>query len=110
LLVRDEPVASIIEEAPEGYAPGRFRSQTEILRFFESKPDFPKSDRFGNVRITKVREILERPTYAGLVEAPNWGVCLRKEHHEPLIKFSTYERIQARLKSGANAPARKDIN
>ncbi len=110
LLVRDEPVASIIAEALEGYASGHFRSQSEVLRFFESKPDFPKSNNSGAVRITKVREILERPTYAGLVEAPRWCVTLRKGHHEPLISFATHERIQAKLKGTANAPARKDIN
>lgn len=110
LLVRDDPVASIIQEALEGYACGRFRSQGEVQRFFESKPDFPKSNDSGLVRITKVKEILERPTYAGYVEAPNWGVSLRKGHHEPLISFETHERILARRKSSALAPARKDIH
>ncbi|GKY89297.1 recombinase [Sinisalibacter aestuarii] len=110
LLVRDEPVASIIAEALESYASGRLASQSEVMRFFESKPDFPKSSDDGSVRITKVREILERPTYAGYVEAPNWGVSLRKGHHEPLISFATHERVQERLKGNANAPARKDIN
>jgi Arc/MetJ-type ribon-helix-helix transcriptional regulator len=110
LLVRDEPVASIIAEALEGYADGRFTSQSEVVRFLESVPDFPKSGADGSVRITKVREILERPTYAGYVEAPNWGVSLRKGHHEPLISFACHERIQARLKGSAMAPARKDIN
>ncbi|MGD1924650.1 MAG: recombinase family protein [Paracoccaceae bacterium] len=70
--------------------------------------EFPKSSRSGEVRQTKVREILERPTYAGYIEAPNWGVSLRKCHHEPLISFVTFERIQDALKSGMNAPARKD--
>lgn len=110
LLVRDEPLASIITEALEGYAAGRFASQSEVMRFFESKPDFPKSTANGDVRITKVREILERPTYAGYIEAPKWGVSLRKGHHEPLISFATHERIQERLRGNANAPARKDIN
>ena len=110
LLVRDEPLASIITEALEGYASGRFATQSEIKRFFGAKPDFPKSSADGGVRITKVKEILERPTYAGLVEAPNWGVSLRKGHHEPLISFACHERIQDRLRGTALAPARKDIN
>src|SRR6056297_2859852 len=101
LLVRDEPVASIVTEALEGYAAGRFSSLSEVTRFFESKPDFPKSSKDGSVRITKTREILERPTYAGYVEAPKWGVGLRKGHHEPLISFVTHERIQTRLKGSA---------
>jgi len=98
LLTRDEPVASIVAEALEGYAAGRFSSLSEVKRFFEARPEFPKSSSDGSVRITKAKEILERPTYAGYIEAPNWGVGLRKGHHEPLISFSTYERIQARLK------------
>jgi len=47
LLCRDEPVASILAEALEGYASGRFSSQVEVKRFLESKPDFPKSGANG---------------------------------------------------------------
>jgi hypothetical protein len=48
--------------------------------------------------------------YAGYVEAPNWDVSLRKGLHEGLVSFDTFEKIQARLKGTAKAPARKDIN
>ena len=87
LLVRDEPAASILAEALEGYANGRFRSQFEVKRFLESKPEFPKSGESGYVHPSKVKDILRRPVYAGYVEAPDWGVSLRKGHHEPLISF-----------------------
>ena len=110
ILVPNEPIASIIREALEGFADGRFTSQVEVKRFLEGKPDFPKSGKSGYVHPTKVRDMLERSVYAGCVEAPNWGVTLRKGHHEALISFATYERIQARLKGTLNAPARKDIN
>jgi len=36
LLVRDEPMASIIQEALECYASGRFVSQAEVARFCKS--------------------------------------------------------------------------
>lgn len=81
-----------------------------MKRFFESKPEFPKSSKNRSVRITKVKEILERVTCAGCVENPNWGVSLRKGHHEPLISFETHERILARLHGTVLALARKDIN
>jgi DNA invertase Pin-like site-specific DNA recombinase len=71
LLVRDEPVASIIAEALEGYASGRFRSQVEVKRFLESKPDFPKSGASGYVHPSKVKDMLQRAVYAGYVEAPD---------------------------------------
>ena len=109
VLVRDEPLASIVQEGLEGYASGRFASQAEVKRFFESHPAFPK-DRYGVVRNEHVHRILTKPLYAGYVEAPDWGVSLRKGLHEGLISFETFERIQRRLKEGTRAPARPDLN
>jgi site-specific DNA recombinase len=37
-LVRDEPNASILQEAFEGYASGRFATQVEVKRFLERPP------------------------------------------------------------------------
>lgn len=110
LLVRDEPVASIIAEALEGYAHGRFSSQVEVKRFLESKPAFPKSGASGYVHQSKVKAMLQRPIYAGYIEAPDWGVALRKGHHEPLVDISTFERVQRILEGAVYAPARKDIS
>ncbi len=39
-----------------------------------------------------------------------WGVSLRPGHHEGIISFEAFEKIQARLKTGGYAPARKDVN
>lgn len=110
LLVRDEPVASILQEALEGYASGRFATQVEVKRFLERQPHYPKDLNGREVRNQRVYELLTRIVYAGYVESPNWGITLRKGHHEGLISFETYERIQARLKGTAKAPARKDIS
>ncbi len=110
LLVRDEPMASILAEALEGYASGHFGSQAEVKRFLESQPDFPKSGSSGYVHPSKVKDILMKPIYAGYVSAPDWGVSLRKGHHEPLISFETHERIQEVLNGAVYAPARKDIS
>ncbi len=109
VLVRDEPLASIIQEAMEGFASGRFDTQAEVKRYLESCPAFPKN-RAGMVRGSLVTEILTKPLYAGYVEAPDWGVSLRKGQHEGLVSFETFERIQKRLKDGARAPARTDLN
>ncbi len=51
-----------------------------------------------------------RPTYAGYIEAPKWGMTLCKGHHEPLISFETHHRILAELADGLRPAARKDIN
>ena len=110
ILVRDEPKASIIQEALEGFASGRFQSQVEVKRFLESHPEYPKDLPDGTIRNARVLEMLNRVIYAGYIEVPNWDISLRKGHHEGLITLETFEKIQQRLTEGAKAPARKDIN
>ncbi|SFF97046.1 Resolvase, N terminal domain [Novosphingobium sp. CF614] len=109
VMVRDEPLASIMQEGMEGYASGRFQSQAEVARFFESQPDFPKT-RHGTVTIETVNRIFNRVIYAGMIERPEWGVSLRKGKHEGLIDFATFEKIHARLKGRSYAAARPDIS
>lgn len=110
LLVHDEPVASIVREALEGFASGRFQTQVEVKRFLEAQPEFPKSTKSGGVTNQRVKDILTQSLYSGYYEYRPWGVDLRKGQHEPLISFETYQRIQERLAGKAKAPARKDIN
>ena len=110
ILVRDEPVASILAEALEGYATGYLQSQAEVKRFLESQPCFPKDLPNGEIRWQRVQRLLSHLTYAGYVEAPKWGVSPRKGHHEPLISLESFERIQERMNGKAKAPARKDIS
>ena len=110
MYVRNEPVASIIEEALEGFASGRFQTQVEVKRFFESQPLFPKDLPNDQVRQQKVTNILDRPIYAGYIDNPKWGISLRKAQHEGLISLETFQKIQDRRKSQSKAPARKDIN
>ena len=110
MLVRDEPVASILQEALEGYAIGRFDTQVEVKRFLESQPDYPKDTANGEIRNQRITDLLTQPLYAGYLEAPNWDIALREGKHDGLISLETFEKIQHRLKEGAKAPARKDIN
>ena len=109
LMYRHEPIASIVTEALEGFASGRFESQAEVKRFLESQPLFPKSKR-GTVTIERVRVMLTQPLYAGMLELPKWGVTMRKAQHEPLISFKTYTCIQERLNGEPRAPVRLDVN
>ena len=110
VLVRDEPNASVLQEALEGYASGRFETQVEVKRFLERQPSFPKDLPGGEIRNQRIYDMLTRVIYAGYIEAPKWNVSLRKGQHEGLISFETFEKIQARLKGTAKAPARKDIS
>ncbi|UDF05631.1 recombinase family protein [Asticcacaulis sp. AND118] len=109
ILVPQEPVAGVIREALEGFASGRFATQAEVRRFLNSRAEFPK-DSTGRVHHARVPELLKRVVYSGYVEAPDWNVSLRKGHHEPIISYQTYQRIQQRLAVPVHAPARKDFN
>ncbi len=109
VLVRDEPLASIIAEALEGYASGRFQIRAEVKRFFEQFPEFPK-DAKGEVRNEHVNRILKRVIYAGHIQSDVMKVSLRPAQNEPLISLETYQKIQDRMQEKAKLPGRKNLN
>lgn len=109
LLVRNEPFASIIAEAQNGYASGRFDSQVEVKRFLESQPAWPK-DRRGEVHQERVTELLTSPIYAGYIHNEGWGISFVPGQHAALITLETFRKIQDRRSGVAKAPTRKDLN
>ena len=108
LLVRHEPMASVIQEALEGFASGRFATQAEVQRYFESLPYFPRDSR-GIIRHQRIKDILTNPIYAGMVVVPRWNIPLRKGHHAGLISYTLHEQIQERLNAKARVPIRKNL-
>ena len=112
ILIRDEPIATYIQEALEGYACGRFQTQMEVKRFLESCPAFPKTRNKGTeVHADLVKRLLTKTVYAGMVELPCRGIGLREGHHEGLITMATFQKIQERLTGKKpQAPVRKDLN
>ena len=109
VLVKDEPLASIVTEALEGFASGRFQTKAEVKYFLESQPEYPKG-RDGKVHHQHVERVLTQLLYSGHLESEALGVSLRKAQHEPIITLETFHKIQERLKGNAYAPTRKDIN
>ena len=111
ILVPDEYLSSVVRNALEGYASGRFASQAEVQRFLEASPHFPKDRKDGTIRPMTIKRLLQKVVYAGYVEAPKWGVSLRKGQHDALISFETWQRIQETLEGKKRFyPARKDYN
>ena len=109
ILVRDEPVASIIADVMERYASGRLQSKTEAKRFLENQPAFPKSQA-GIIHLSRIDELFNRSIYAGYITYEKWGLHLIPAKHEVLITYETYQSIHKRVSKTANAPARKDLN
>jgi len=110
VLVPNPPFDAIVIEALEGYASGRFQTQAEVKRFFESFPDFPlKRDRKGQIKQTRVTDILKNPIYTGYICSERYDLNWLEGQHEGLISLDTYNRIQERRAGVAKAPKRKNI-
>lgn len=110
VLVRDEPVASILTSAMKAYASGHFRAVTEVIRHLESIPQFPKDTPSHGIRSQTMIRILRNPLYAGIVEAPTWGIGPVEGQHPPLISKQIHARILERMNERGFAIARKDTN
>ena len=110
VLVPVEPQASIIKEALEGFASGRFASKTDMRNFLQEK-QFYFRKKTGTVHLSQATRLLERaPIYAGFIEYEPWGVKRREGHHEPLISRKTLELIEKRLEKSTPVPHRKDLH
>lgn len=109
ILVRDEPVATVIQQALEGFARGRFETLSEVRNFLASHPDFPKEVK-ECLHLTRVKEMVQRVLYTGHISYPAWGIPLQPAKHEALITYDIFIKIQERLNGNARAPTRKDIH
>ena len=108
LLVPTEPFASIIREAFEGFASGRFATQAEVKRFLEGFSDFPGRKR-GEIRQQRVTDILTQPVYTGHICSERYGISWLKAQHDPIISLRTFEAVQKRRQQVAKAPMRANI-
>jgi site-specific DNA recombinase len=106
ILTRVEPEASIVKEALEGFASGRFGNQVEVQSFLQSK----KFRGLKEFNLTLVKKLLTRCVYAGYVEYEKWEVGRRIGHHEPIINLDTFQQIQDKLNGKIKVLSRKDNN
>ncbi len=109
ILVADEPKASIIRKALEGFADNTFPNRVDVQAFLESR-GFLHRERHKYVGLEQVNRILKRVLYSPCIEYPHWGISRRKGHHQALISLETFEKIQEKLKGTAKGLARKDLN
>ena len=100
VIERDEPIATIIQDALEGFASGHLTTRADVARFLNSQAQFPRH-RSGRVPDQIAKNILTNPLYAGYVHVPRWDVSLRPGHHPALISFETHRKIQRRLEDAS---------
>jgi site-specific DNA recombinase len=109
MIVPNEPNATAVREAMEGFASGRFASQMEVKHFLETFPSFPRM-RNGQVSLFQVRRVLTRSLYAGYIDVDKWGIELQKGNHEPLVSFETWRKVRDRLNAKPPPVVHVDTN
>ncbi len=109
VLVRDEPDASVVQELLEGYASGRFASQSEATRFVNAHPIFPTRNTTKKLTQHTVVGMLRQKLYAGLVGSEKLGVATREGNHDGLISVETFNKIQDKLDGRTYAAPQKDV-
>ena len=92
-LVRDEPIASIIQEALEGFNTGRFGAAGEVRQFLQDQPEFPRP-KSGIVSHERAFVLLRNHTYAGMLDARSWDLGIIKGNHEPIIPYEDFLKNQ----------------
>ena len=73
VLVPNEPLVTVIREAFEGFASGRFGSQAEVRHFFELHPEFPRNKK-GEIPNQRVADVFKNPLYTGHVCSEVYGI------------------------------------
>lgn len=104
ILKKIEPQASIIKEALEGFASGRFENQIDVQNFLQ----LSKYRGVKYVSLDAVKKLLTRSVYAGYVEYKKWNVSRRIGHHEPIIDSATFQQNQDKLNGKVKVLSRKD--
>jgi len=107
-IIRNEPLATIVQTALEGFASGRFGAIGEVRQYLQDQPEFPKT-RYGEITHQKARDILTQPCYAGMVGRPSWDIPMKRGVHAPLISYQTFQKIQDLLTGKARVANRTDI-
>lgn len=109
LLTPLEPDSSLLKEALEGFASGRFLHKVDVCNFLVAKGFWNKQkpERY----IDKLSLIMTDPLYAGDIYYPQWEVERRSGHHEGIISRETFELIQRRLRqSSGHKRVRVDVS
>ena len=95
--VRNEPTASYIKEALEGFASGKFLTQKDVLNFLKNKDLRNSNDRPIKVSFNTVKTILENKKYTSIFSYEKWGIAEQQWAIEPIISVQTYNKIQDKL-------------
>ncbi len=107
ILTPQEPYASRLKEALEGYATDKYLHKVDACRYLVEQGFWTRQK--PEKYIEKFTEICRNPLFAGFIEWSKWEVDRRPGQHEAIISLETFNAIQDKLQKKAKAH-RKDAN
>ena len=107
-LVRNEPTASYLQTALEGFANGWFLTQKDIFGFLQNKIIMGFNNKPIKVTLNFVKNLLTNEKYTSFFAYPHWDIPYQQWHVEPIITQECFKAIQDRLQGRkAQTKARK---
>ncbi len=95
--VRLEPTATFLQEALEGFATGRFATQTAVKEYLEQAIIIGFHGRPIPITLNFVKNMLMNEKYTGWFAYNKWNIPYQKWHIEPIISTETFKLNQDRL-------------
>jgi DNA invertase Pin-like site-specific DNA recombinase len=101
----ESKTVSLLKQALEGFANGRFRNQLDVKEFLQENNYCGKK----RVGLNFIKNLLTNIILTGYIEYPNWEVSRRLGHHKGIITLETYQKNQDKLFRKAKIITRKDM-
>lgn len=94
-LIADEPAASIIRQAIEGYATAKLETVSEVRNFINERR---RALGLRDYTMTQTTDMLKNRMYTACFPYEKWGIPTQVwAHIEPLIDTETFQMVQDRL-------------
>lgn len=106
-LVRNEPTATHLQTALEGFASGRFPTQKSVLDYLKQWDLQTYYGKTIKPTLTFVKNLLTSEVYTGWFAYERWAIPYQQWAIEPLISIETYQRIQDKLSGKKSVKPRK---
>ncbi|MDL2295997.1 recombinase family protein [Lachnospiraceae bacterium OttesenSCG-928-E19] len=104
--VRDEPSATVLADALQGFAKGKLSTQLDVLNFINNHPKFAISG-MPKANHNFVRSFLTSPIYTGWFAYPERDIPYQQWKIEPLISLEEHKIILDRLNGRYTPKSRK---
>jgi|SRR3989344_5449730 len=108
VLGSDEPIASILKEAIEGFAQGVFVTPYEVKEFILA--EYKKHGINRKLSVSGTMQILRNELYCGYIQYLPWGIEFKKGKHKGFITLETYLTVKDRLAKRSKGLVRKDYS